>query len=119
MRLIVPLLVLAAAAAMLTLTPAGARIAGFDHATVAAGAGAVALLSYLLAGARPSQIARMVSSLAAWALLFALVAGLYAYRFDASDFIDRMTAELMPSEPVTGAGGEAIIRTAGSAASSP
>ena len=111
MRLVLPLLILAAAAAFLTLTPADATVAGLDHKTVGAGAGLVALLAYLVAGARPSDIARMVSSMAVWAALFALLAGVYAYRFEAADFFDRMTAELMPSEPVTGQGGEAIIRS--------
>jgi aspartyl protease family protein len=40
-----------------------------------------------------------------------LLAGVYAYRFEAADFLDRMTAELMPSEPMVGQGGEAIIRS--------
>jgi aspartyl protease family protein len=110
MRLILPLLILAAALAALVLTPADAKIAGFDHRTVAAGAGLVAMLAYLVAGARPpSDIARMVSSIVAWGFLFALMAGVYAYRFEAADFIDRMTAELMPSEPAIGQGGEAIV----------
>jgi aspartyl protease family protein len=109
MRLILPLVILAAAVAALTLTPADARIAGLDHRTLAAGAGLAALLAYLVAGARPSDIARMVSSLAVWGLLLALLAGVYAYRFEAADFIDRMTAELMPSEPAVGQGGEAIV----------
>ena len=111
MRLVLPLLILAAAAAFLTLTPADATVAGLDHKTVGAAAGLVAMLAYLIAGARPSDIARMVSSMAVWALLFALLAGVYAYRFEAADFFDRMTAELMPSEPVIGQGGEAIIRS--------
>ncbi len=109
MRLALPLVILGLAAAALMLTPAGARIAGFDHATVAAAAGLVALLAYYLANVRPSDIARMVSSIVVWALLFALLAGVYAYRYEASDFVDRMTQELMPSEPVTGQGGEAIV----------
>ncbi len=109
MRLILPLLILAAALAALVLTPADARIAGLDHGKVAAGAGLVAMLAYLVAGARPSDIARMVSSIVAWGFLFALMAGVYAYRFVAADFIDRMTAELMPSEPAIGQGGEAIV----------
>ncbi len=110
MRLILPLLILAAALAALVLTPTDAKIAGLDHRTVAAGAGLVAMLAYLVAGARPSDIARMVSSIVAWGFLFALMAGVYAYRFEAADFVDRMTAELMPSEPVIGQAGEAIVR---------
>ncbi len=109
MRLFLPLAILGVAVAVLMLTPADARVAGLDHQTVAAGAGLVAILAYLIAGARPSDVARVVSSLAVWALLIALLAGVYAYRFEAAEFVDRMTAELMPSEPVIGQGGEAIV----------
>ncbi len=111
MRLILPLVVLAVAAVALMTTPADATIAGFDHGTVAAAAGLIAMLCYLLAGARPSAVARMASSLAVWALLFALVAGLYTYRDQAADFFGRMTGELMPSEPMIGAGGAAVVRS--------
>jgi len=109
MRLILPLAILGFAAAFLMLTPADATIGGLDHRTVGAGAGLVAWLAYLLANMRPSAIARAVSSIAVWALLFALLAGVYAYRFEAADFIDRMTAELMPAEPQVGQGGEVIV----------
>jgi aspartyl protease family protein len=109
MRLVLPLAILGVAVAVVMLTPAGARIAGLDRETMAAGAGLVAILAYLIGGARPSDVARMVSSLAVWALLIALLAGVYAYRFEAAEFVDRMTAELMPSEPAIGQGGEAIV----------
>jgi aspartyl protease family protein len=109
MRAVLPLAILGLAVAVLMLTPADARIAGLDHQAVAGAAGLVAMLAYFLAGARPSDIARMVSSIALWALLIAVLAGVYAYRFEASDFVDRMTEELMPSEPVIGQGGEAIV----------
>ncbi len=109
MRLVLPLAVLAAAVVVLLLAPADATIAGLDRREVAGVAALVALLAYYLANARRSDVARMVSSLAVWAMLFALLAGVYAYRYDAGDFIDRMTAELMPSEPVVGKGGEAIV----------
>jgi len=62
-------------------------------------------------GVRASEIARMVSSVVAWALVFVLIAGVYTYRFEASDFIGRVTAELVPSEPQVGQGGEAIVRS--------
>ena len=109
MRLVLPLTVLTVAAATLVLTPADVKILGFNHAAVAAMAGSVALLAYYLVNVRPSDVARMVGSIAVWALLFAILAGVYAYRFEASDFVDRMTAELAPSEPQTGQGGEAIV----------
>jgi aspartyl protease family protein len=109
MRLFLPLAILGFAVAVLMLTPADARIAGLDHQTVAASAGLVAMLAYLVSGTRPSDLARLASSFAVWALLIALLAGVYAYRFEAGDFVDRMTEELMPSEPATGQGGEAIV----------
>ena len=111
MRLILPLAILAGAVAALMLTPPDARLGGLDHQTVAAGAGLVALLAYLVTGVRASEIARMVSSVVAWALVFVLIAGVYTYRFEASDFIGRVTAELVPSEPQVGQGGEAIVRS--------
>lgn len=110
MRLILPLAILAAALVFLMLTPAEATIGGLDHCMVGAGAGLLAWLAYLLVGLRPSEVARAVSSIAAWALMLGLLTGLYAYRFDASDFIGRVTAEFMPSEPQVGQGGEVIVR---------
>ena len=109
MRVVFPIAILAVAVAVLMLTPPETRIAGLDHQKVAAAAGLVAWLAYLLAGTRPSQLARMVSQIAIWAVLFALIAGVYAYRYEAAEFVDRMTAELTPSEPMVGQGGEAII----------
>ncbi len=109
MRAVLPIAILAIAAAVLMLTPSDTRIAGLDHQAAAGAAGLVAMLAYLLAGARPSDVARMASSIAVWAVVIALLAGVYAYRFEASDFVDRMTEELMPSEPAIGQGGEAIV----------
>jgi aspartyl protease family protein len=109
MRLILPLAILAAAIAFLMLAPAETTIGGLDHRTVGAGAGLLAWLAYLLANLRPSSAARALSSIAVWALILGLVVGVYAYRFEAGDFIDRVTAELMPSEPQVGQGGEVIV----------
>ena len=109
MRLALPLAILAVAGAFLMLTPAETRFAGLDHQTIGAGAGLVALLAYYFVNLRPSDIARMVGSLVVWALLIALAVGVYAWRYEASEFVGRMTQELMPSEPATGAGGEAIV----------
>ena len=109
MRLVLPLAILAAAAAFLLLAPADATVAGLDHRTVGAGAGLLAWLACLVANLRPSALARAVSSLAVWALLFGLIAGVYAYQFEAADFIDRMRGELMPAEPEVGQGGEVIV----------
>ena len=110
MRLVLPLAILAAAVVILMLDAGRTRRSPASiTARSASVAALVALLAYYLANARRSDVARMVSSLAVWAMLFALLAGVYAYRYDAADFIDRMTAELMPSEPVVGKGGEAIV----------
>ena len=111
MRLFLPLAILAVAVAVLMLTPADVKIAGLDHKTVGSAAGLVALLAYFLVGRRPSDLARMAGSVAVWGVLFALVAGVYAYRWEAADFVERMTSELMPSEPTVGQGGEAIVRS--------
>jgi len=109
MRIFVPLAILAVMAAVLSLTPADARIAGFDHQTVAAAGALLAVLVYLLSGSRPSDIARVASSVAAWAALLVALTGVYAYRYEAADFFDRVAAELLPSEPQVGQGGEVIV----------
>jgi aspartyl protease family protein len=109
MRLVFPLAILAAAAGFLLLTPEDSRIGGLDHRTVGAGAGLLAWLAYLFANVRPSSAARALGSIVVWALLFGLLAGIYAYRFEAAEFIGRMTAELTPGEPQVGQGGEVIV----------
>jgi aspartyl protease family protein len=109
MRLLAPLVVIAATAAVLMLTPAEVRIVGLDHHAFAVAGALLAMLIYLLGGARPSDVARAVSSVAAWAALLVALVGVYAYRFEAADFFDRVAAELLPSEPQAGEGGEAIV----------
>ncbi len=111
MRLYLPLAILAVAVAFLLLTPAETKIAGLGHNAIGSMAGLVAMLAYFLSGSRRSDISRMVGSVAIWGVLLAVIAGVYAYRYDASDFVDRISAELLPSEPTIGAGGEAIIRS--------
>ena len=109
MRLVLPLAILGFAVAVLMLTPADATIGGLNHQTIGAGAGLVAMLAYYLVNLRPSDLPRAVGSVAIWACLLALLVGVYACRHEASDFVDRITAELTPSEPVAGEGGEAIV----------
>ena len=109
MRLVVPLATLAATAAVILMTPAGAQIVGLDHRALAGVGTLLALLIYLLSGARASDVARVVSSVAAWAALLIALTGVYAYRYEAADFFDRVAAELMPSEPQVGQGGEVIV----------
>src|SRR5208337_3380362 len=109
MRLVVPLAILAATAAVILMTPAGAQIVGLDHRALAGAGTLLALLIYLLSGARASDVARVVSSVAAWAALLIALTGVYAYRYEAADFFDRVAAELMPSEPQVGQGGEVIV----------
>jgi len=109
MRLVLPLAILAVAAVALVTTPARVPIAGLDHSAFAGTATLTALLAYILIGARRSDIARMASSLVVWAALIAALAGVYAYRFEAADILDRVTGELLPGEPQVGQGGEVII----------
>ena len=109
MRLFAPLAVLGAALAVLTLTPAESRIGGLDHNAVAVTATLLAALIYLLGGARASDLAQAVSSVAVWATLLAGLVGVYAYRFEAADFFERVTSELLPAEPQVGQGGEVIV----------
>jgi aspartyl protease family protein len=109
MRLLLPLAIIAAAAALSVVTPAEARIAGLDHRAFVASATLLAMLVYLLSGARPSDIARVASSIAVWAGLLIALTGVYAYRFEADDFFGRVASELVPSEPQVGQGGEVIV----------
>ncbi|HKN31576.1 MAG TPA: TIGR02281 family clan AA aspartic protease [Roseiarcus sp.] len=109
MRLFAPLAILAAMAAVIMLTPAETQIAGLDHRALAGAATLLAMLIYLLSGARGSDVARVMSSVAVWAALLVALTGVYAYRFEAADFFDRVTAELLPSEPQVGQGGEVTI----------
>jgi aspartyl protease family protein len=91
------------------LTPAETRIAGLDHQTFVAAAALLAMLIYLLSGARPSDVARVASSVAVWAAVLLALTGVYAYRYEAADFFGRVAAELLPSEPQVGRGGEVIV----------
>lgn len=109
MRLFLPLAIVAAAAALLVLTPTEADIFGLDRRSFVAVATLLAMLIYLLSGARPSEAARAASSIAVWAALLVALTGVYAYRFEAADIFGRVAAELMPSEPTVGQGGEVIV----------
>jgi aspartyl protease family protein len=109
MRLFSPLAVLGAALAMLMLTPAETRIGGLDHPAFAAAATLLAALIYVLGGARASDLARAVSSVAIWVTLLTALVGVCAYRFEAVDFFERVTAELLPAEPQVGQGGAVIV----------
>jgi aspartyl protease family protein len=113
MRHVLPIALLVVAALGLVLTPADATIFGLDHARFAQAAltGAVALW-LLLAGSwrfGRADLARAIGGAAMWAALMIALTGLYAYRFEFTDLADRVLAELNPSEPVVGQGGEVII----------
>jgi len=108
-RFVAPLFILAAAVVALVATPAEARIFGLDHRQLAAAAALVALLVSLTQGTRAADLARVLGSVAVWAVLIAALTGVYAYRFEASDFLGRLAGELMPSEPQVGQGGEVIV----------
>lgn len=109
MRLLLPLVILAAALVALLLTPAETRLFDLDHQGFAGAAGLVALLMYLLTWTRPADYARALGSIAVWAVALVALTGAYAYRFEAADFLGRVASELMPSEPQVGQGGEVIV----------
>jgi aspartyl protease family protein len=113
MRLIAPLLVLAAALAALWATPPNATLLGLDkHSFARAAIAASVLLALLLSGLRslrPSDVARAVSAAATWGLLMIALTGVYAYRYEVSDIAERVAGEFFPSEPQVGRGGEVIV----------
>ena len=113
MRHILPIALLALAALGLYLTPADAPILGLEHARFAQAALAAALILWLLLGGPRrlgrADVARAVGGAATWAALMIALTGLYAYRFEFADLADRVLAELNPTDPVVGQGGEVII----------
>lgn len=113
MPIVVPLALLAAALVALLTIPAQTPILGLDHGSFAGAALGVALLAGLwLRSARRaglSALARALGGAAIWtAILFGLV-GVYAYRFEVSDVVDRVMADLFASEPQIGKSGEVIV----------
>jgi aspartyl protease family protein len=108
MRLLAPLLILGVALAVLMLTPAETRIAGLDNQAFVGAAALVALLVFVLTSTRAANLARVIGSAVVWAALLVALTGAYAYRFEAADFLGRVAAELLPSEPQVGQGGEVI-----------
>jgi aspartyl protease family protein len=113
MRFILPVAVLAVASAALVLTPHESILFGLNHQQFASAAIGVSLLLWLLLSgwrvARPSDVARVVSTAAIWAIVFIALTGVYAYRFEASAIVGRIAGELFPSEPQVGRGGEVIV----------
>ena len=113
MRHILPVALLAAAALGLYLTPPDAAILGLDHAHFAQAALGVAVLLWLALGGPwrlgRADVARAVGGALTWAALMIALTGVYAYRFEFSDLADRVLAELNPTDPVVGQGGEVII----------
>jgi aspartyl protease family protein len=113
MVLAIPLALLGAALVALIVVPAGTPLLGLDHASFAAAAFAVAFTVWLaLANARrigAAGLARVVGGAAIWVALILGLTGVYAYRFEAEDFAQRLMGELFPGEPQVGAGGEVIV----------
>ena len=113
MRLILPVAALAVAIAALLMTPHDARLFGLSHQQFASAAIGVSLLLWLalsgLRSARPSDVARLATAAMTWALLLIAVTGVYAYRFEASAIVGRITGELLPSEPQVERGGEVVV----------
>ena len=109
MRLIAPFLILAAALIALLATPERTSLLGLNHQAFAAAAMLFALMVFVLGWARPGDVARTAGAAAIWAALLIALTGVYAYRFEVSDFAGRVAGELFPSEPQVGQGGEVII----------
>ena len=113
MVLAIPLALLAAALIALLAIPEPTPILGLDHASFARAAFAFALVVWLaLMGARragPAGLARVFSGAIIWATIILALVGVYAYRFEAEDFVDRLKGELFPGEPMIGSSGEVIV----------
>ena len=113
MPVALPLALLAAALAALWLVPENAPLLGLDHGRFAQLAFAVAFLAWLVLGlarrAGPAAFARVLGDVAIWAAIILGLVALYAYRFEVADVADRTIAELSPSEPQIGKGGEVIV----------
>ena len=109
----IPLALLGATLVALLAVPEGTPMFGLDHASFARAAFAVTLLVWLaLAGARragAAGFARALGGAAIWTALILGLTGVYAYRFEASEFAERLMGELFPGEPQIGAGGEVIV----------
>ena len=69
MRLVAPLLILAAALVALLVTPERSSLLGLDHQVFAAAAMLVALLVFVLTWARPGDVGRAAGAAAIWAAL--------------------------------------------------
>jgi aspartyl protease family protein len=113
MVLVIPLALLGAALVVLLVAPEGTPLLGLDHASFARAAIALALIVWLaLAGARRAGavgLMRVLSGATVWAAIILGLTGAYAYRFEASEFAQRLMGELFPGEPQIGAGGEVIV----------
>jgi aspartyl protease family protein len=106
-------LIVAALAALL-LTPPETPLLGLSHDEFARGAfGSSVLLWLVLSGlvrAGPAGAARVLSSVALWAVLAAALLTVYAYRFELGDVADRVFGELSPSTVRVGPSGEVVVR---------
>jgi aspartyl protease family protein len=113
MVLLIPLALIVAALIALFVTPETTPLLGLDHGRFGGAAFGFAFLVWLLlTGARragPGGFARVVRGALAWTAIILGLVGVYAYRFEAADFADRVISELVPGEPQIGAGGEVIV----------
>jgi aspartyl protease family protein len=103
---LLPIVVLALAAAVLFATPAGMPILGLDHQRFAFAALGVALLFALVLGVGTRRIGAPDLARAFGGAL----TGVYAYRFEFEDIANRVIAELSPGDITVGQGGEVIIQ---------
>jgi aspartyl protease family protein len=110
---LVPIAILAAAAVALIAVPSETPILGLDHGNFARASASAAMVTWFgLMGARragAAGVVRVIGGVATWAMLMLGLTGFYAYRFEISDFANRVISELAPGEPQVGRGGEVVI----------
>ena len=114
MRGLAPLALLAAALIALWLAPPSRPLLGLSHDDFARGALGASVLLWLtlsgLARAGPAGTARVLSSVALWALLGIALVTVYAYRFELSEVFERVVGELNPAVAQVGPSGEVVVR---------
>jgi aspartyl protease family protein len=114
MRFLLPIGILAAAAAALLAVPPEQPILGLDHGSFTKAALAAAVVAWLFGSAasrrlRAGDFARAFGGALTWAALIVGLTGVYAYRYEFSDVANRVLAELSPGDFTIGQGGEVIV----------
>jgi aspartyl protease family protein len=114
MRFLLPIGILAAAAAALLAVPTEQPILGLDHSSFTKAALAAAVVAWLVGSAasrrlRAGDFARAFGGALTWAALIVGLTGVYAYRYEFTDVANRVLAELSPGDFTVGQGGEVIV----------